>query len=111
MHAAVRAGRLVTLERVDTVADGLSAPFAGALNLEIVRRYVDDIVLLDDRAILAGVRFLLERAKLLAEPAGAAAVGALLDGSVTPAPGAKVVALVCGGNLDLDRLGTYLAAG
>ena len=111
MHAAVRAGRPVTLERVDTIADGLSAPFAGALNLEIVRRYVDDIVLLDDRAILAGVRFLLERAKLLAEPAGAAAVGALLDGSVTSAPGARVVALVCGGNLDLDRLGTYLAAG
>ncbi len=108
MHEGLRAGRVVRLDRVDTVADGLTAPFAGELTLRIVRRYVDDIVLIDDAAILAGVRFLLERAKLLAEPAGAAAVGALLAGAVAPAPGSNVVALVCGGNVDLDRLAGYL---
>jgi threonine dehydratase len=99
---------VVRLDRVETIADGLSAPFAGALPLAIARRYVDDIVLLDDEAILAGLRFLLERAKLLAEPAGAAAVGALLAGAVPVAPGSNVVALVCGGNIDLARLGALL---
>ncbi len=110
MHASLRAGRPVHLDRIDTVADGLTAPFAGELTLRIVRYYVDDIVLIYDAAILAGVRFLLERAKLLAEPAGAAAVGALLAGAIAPEPGSNVVALVCGGNVGLDRLAGYLQA-
>jgi len=64
--------------------------------------------LLDDEAILAGLRFLLERAKLVAEPAGAAAVAALLSGAVTVEPGSTVVAVIGGGNIDLGRLKGYL---
>ena len=108
MHQSLRAGRVVRLPQIDTVADGLAAPFTGVLTLQLTRQYVDDVVLLPDEAILAGMRFLLERAKLLAEPAGAAAVGALLSGAVTVAPGATAVAPVCGGNVDLDRLAGYL---
>ncbi len=110
MYTALRAGDVVRLDHVETIADGLAAPFAGALNLALVRRYVDDVVLLDDATILAGMFFLLERAKLLAEPAGAAGVGALLSGAVAARPGSNVVALVCGGNVGLDRLAGYLQA-
>ena len=108
MHTALAAGHVVPLTNIQTVADGLTAPFAGVLNLALVRRYVEEVVLLDDEAILTGLRFLLERAKLVAEPAGAAAVAALLGGAVKVEPGATVVALVGGGNIDLGRLKGYL---
>lgn len=108
MYDSVQAGEAIHLDSVDTVADGLSAPFAGALNYALVRRYVDDIVLLDDATIIAGLRFLLARAKLLTEPAGATATAALLSGAVQVAPGSNVVAIVSGGNIDLQRLKEYL---
>jgi threonine dehydratase len=108
MYNSLQAGHAVHLDRIETIADGLTAPFAGERNFDIVRRYVEDIVLLDDETILEGMRFLLARAKLLAEPAGAAATAALLAGKVTVAPGARVVAVVSGGNIDLPRLKALL---
>ncbi|HEX5501338.1 MAG TPA: threonine/serine dehydratase [Thermomicrobiales bacterium] len=108
MSNSLAAGHAVHLDRIETIADGLTAPFAGERNFDIVRRYVEDVVLLDDETILEGMRFLLARAKLLAEPAGAAATAALLAGKVTVAPGARVVALVSGGNIDLPRLKALL---
>lgn len=108
MVVSLHAGHAIHLDRVETVADGLAAPFAGELTYQIVRERVDDVVVLDDATILAGLRFLLERAKLLAEPAGAAATAALLSGAVRVPAGAKVVAVVSGGNIDLNRLQEYL---
>ncbi len=108
MHSALAAGEVVPLTNIQTVADGLTAPFAGVLNLALVREYVEEVVLLDDEAILAALRFLLERAKVVVEPAAAASVAALLTGAVSVEPGATVVALLGGGNIDLDRLKGYL---
>jgi threonine dehydratase len=96
------------LERIDTIADGLAAPVAGTLPLEIVRRCVDDVVVVDDEVIAEGVRFLASRAKLVAEPAGAAATGALIAGAVRVRRGERVVAIVSGGNVDGARLGQIL---
>ncbi|MBX6366036.1 MAG: pyridoxal-phosphate dependent enzyme [Gemmatimonadetes bacterium] len=104
LTAALEAGHPVRLERVQTIADGLAAPITGALVLEHVRALVDDVVLLSDDEIAAGLRFLLERAKLLAEPAGAAAVAALLAGRIPLRPGDTAVAIVSGGNIDLQRV-------
>jgi threonine dehydratase len=104
MRRALDAGKPVRLERVNTIADGLAAPIAGTLPLEITQRLVSDVVLVDDDVIAEGVRFLAARAKLVAEPAGAAATGALLAGTVKPRPGERVVAIVSGGNVDLERL-------
>ena len=109
VRRALDAGRPVRLEATNTVADGLAAPFAGERNLEIIRRDVDDVVAISDDAILDGLRFLVARARIVAEPAGAAAVGALLCGAVTPRPGERVVAIVSGGNVDADRLAGFLA--
>ena len=66
MTNALAAGKPVPLTSAQTIADGLAAPFAGALNMALVRDYVDEVILIDDEAILVGARFLLERAKLLA---------------------------------------------
>ena len=104
MRRALDAGEPVRLERVNTIADGLAAPIAGTIPLEIVRRLVSDVVLVDDDVIAEGVRFLATRAKLVAEPAGAAATGALIAGVVKAHPGERVVAIVSGGNVDLERL-------
>lgn len=110
MRRALDAGRVVQLERPRTLADALAAPFAGERNLEIVRRLVEDVVLVTDAEIAEGVRFLARRARLVAEPGGAAAVAALLAGRVPVRPGERVVALVSGGNVDLGRLAEILSA-
>jgi threonine dehydratase len=79
----------------------LTTPVACELTLAIVRDLVEEIVLLEDDTILEGLRVLLERAKLVIEPARAAATAALLSGAVRAEPGATVGALVTGGNIDL----------
>lgn len=102
------AGRPERLTQIDTIADGLSAPFAGSLPFELVQRYVDDLILVSDAQICEAMVLLLERGKLVAEPAGAAALAALLAG-IKVQPGAPVVAILSGANVDAQRLGTLLA--
>jgi len=109
VRKALDAGHVVRLDGVKTVADGLAAPFAGERNLEIIKRDVDDVVVISDEAIIDGLRFLVARARVVAEPAGAAAVGALLGGAVRAKPGERVVAVVSGGNVDPERLAGFLA--
>jgi len=104
MRASLDAGRAVRLDSVSTVADGLAAPMAGTLNYEVVRRCVDDVVLVSDDEIASAVRALLSRTKLLAEPAGAAGVAALLSGKLPLRHGERVVVVLSGGNVDLGRL-------
>ena len=94
----------------DSVADGLGAPFAGAWTLAMCRRYVDDIVLLDDPTILAGMRFAIERLKQVLEPAGAAALAAVLAGRIPIRDGERVAVVLSGGNVDVGRLGALLDA-
>jgi threonine dehydratase len=108
MRRALDAGEPVRLERIDTIADGLAAPVAGTIPLEIVRRLVSDVVVVDDGVIAEGMRFLATRAKLVAEPAGAAATGALLAGKIAVRPGERVVSIVSGGNVDLTRMAQIL---
>ena len=108
MSRAFEAGEPVPITP-RTVADGLAAPFASERTLAMCRRYVDGIVLLDDPEILAGVRFALERMKQALEPAGAAALAAVLLNRIPIEPGERVAVVASGGNLDLARVGELLA--
>ena len=108
MTVAFEAGTPVTIEP-RTVADGLAAPFAGDLTLAICQRYLDGIVLLDDAEILSGVRFALERTKQALEPAGAAALAALLHGRIPLRSGERVAVVASGGNLDIGRIDELVA--
>ena len=95
MHSALRAGERV--EVVPTsIADGLNAPHAGRNALAIVRERVAEVVLVTEDEIADGFRFLYERAKLACEPAGAAAVAAVLAGKVGRG---RIVCVVSGGNV------------
>jgi threonine dehydratase len=90
------------------VADGLGAPFAGEWTLPICSRYVDDIVLTDDATILGGLRFAAERMKQVLEPAGAAALAAVLHGRIPIRDGERVCVVASGGNVETSRLGEFL---
>ena len=94
----------------ESVADGLGAPFAGAWTLAMCRRYLDDVILLDDPTILAGMRFAAERMKQILEPAGAAALAAVLAGRVPIRDGERVAVVLSGGNVEVTRIGDLLAA-
>ncbi len=92
------------------MADGLNAPFTGAGTLAVCRERVDDVVLVSEDEIAEGMRFLYTRAKLACEPAGAAAVAALLAGKIAIEPGSPVVAVVSGGNADPKVVAGILAS-
>jgi threonine dehydratase len=102
--AGLAAGRSVRVE-VDTIADGLAPPFAGELPLALCRGRVETVLVSEDE-IAEGMRFLYARAKLACEPAGAAAVGAVLVGKVEA--GAGVAVVVSGGNVDPQKAAAIL---
>ncbi len=93
-----------------SVADGLNAPFASDATIRLGRRLLDDVVLLDDPEILAGLRFAAERMKQVLEPAGAAALAAVLHGRIPLRDGEQVCVVFSGGNADVARFGELIAA-
>jgi len=109
LTAALEAGEPVRIEPA-SIADGLNAPFTGAGTLEVCRERVDAVVLVSEDEIAEGLRFLYTRAKLACEPAGAAAVGALLAGKIEVETGSPVVAVVSGGNADPKVVAGILAS-
>jgi len=104
MQKSVAAGELVTLDRIDTIIDGLRVKRAGVKNFEIVREHVDEIVALPDARIFEAVVWTMHYAKLVPEGAAAAPVAALLAGLVKAPKGAKVACVLSGGNVNLDQL-------
>jgi threonine dehydratase len=109
MSRSLVAGSPARIPHNDTVADGLAAPFAGDLTFAHVRQQVDDIVRVSDAAIVDAMRRILERCKVVVEPAGAASVAALLSGQVKVSPGERAVAVLSGGNISGARLGRLMA--
>lgn len=104
MYDSVRAGSVVTLDKVDCIIDGLRVKRVGETTFEVVRRYVDEIVTLPDERIFDAMIWIMTHAKLVVEGAAAAPVGALLDGLVKAPPGTKVACVLSGGNVDLEQL-------
>jgi threonine dehydratase len=106
LHAALEAGEPVRVE-ARSIADGLNAPFAGGIATEAFTELGIDPVLVSEGEIEEGFRFLYERAKLACEPAGAAAVAAVLAGKVE---GARIVCVVSGGNVSAKTATGILAS-
>ena len=107
MYKSLKLGRIVKLRKVDTIADGIAIKSPGEYTFQLVKELVDDIVTVDDFEISDAMFKLLERAKVVAEPAGAVSVAALLSGKIN-VKGKKVVAVVSGGNVDASLLATIL---
>jgi threonine dehydratase len=98
MSRSLRAGSIVTLDRVTTIADGLAASAPGKLTFELAQKYVDEVLLVEETEMLRAIRLLFEWEHLLAEPAGAAALAALLY-HYRPVPNERVVVILSGGNV------------
>jgi threonine dehydratase len=99
-----RSGRLEPVERIDTIADGLRTSL-GRLTFPVVRDLVDEVLLVDEEAIVAAMRLVWERMKVLIEPSAAVGVAAVLEDSFRSRREFGPTAVVlCGGNVDLDRL-------
>ncbi len=109
---ALAAGKPVPVPRpADTLADGMTPPFVGALPLEIARQAVDQVVSVTEKEIIESMRLLMTRSKLYVEASGAAATAALLAGKFAAPRGALVVTLVSGGNVDLERVASVFRGG
>ena len=101
LHAALEGGAPVDVAVRSIAADSLGAKRVGGLNFDICRRFVSDVALIPDEAILAAQRRLWTEASIVAEPGGAAAFAALASGAYRPRTGERVGVLVCGANADL----------
>jgi len=109
MRASLDAGHAVTLARTASVADGLLPLRPGDLTFELVQRYVDDVVLVEDEEIVGAVVWAFTEAKIVAEPSGAVSLAAVLTGRISV--NGPVVAIVSGGNLPPEKLAEWTTVG
>jgi threonine dehydratase len=109
LHASLEAGRPVTVE-AKSIADGLNGPYAGENCVRICRALGVESVLVSEDALREGFRFMYSRMKLACEVAGSATAAALLAGVVAFDPGAKIAAVVSGGNVDPKTAAAILAS-
>ena len=109
MTRSLASGVPAHLDTLDTIADGLAAPFVGQHNLDHVQAFVDDVVLVSDAQIAEAMGLILERGKVLAEAAAASTYAALLSDKVTLSSGETVVCVLSGGNVDVARLVSILS--
>ncbi len=100
LKRSLEAGELVTLSEIATVAGTLAPARSEQINLDIIARNVDEIVLVDDEEMREAARWLWSELGIAAELSGAAAMAALLQGRVAVEPGARVCVLVCGAGRD-----------
>jgi threonine dehydratase len=100
MFRSFAAGSPQSIEKIDTIADSLGAPYALPISFALCRASIDEIVRIHDAEMIAAMRFLLEHARLAVEPAGAAATAALLGPLRERLAGRRVGLIVCGTNMD-----------
>lgn len=106
---SLRKGEIVQIPVPKTIADGLQTTSPGKLTFPIVQQLVEDILLVSDAELIATMRLVLERMKILVEPSGAAGAAAVLHRKADFA-GKRVGVILSGGNVDLERLAVYLQA-
>jgi threonine dehydratase len=109
-RTSLDAGSLQTLPVINTIADGIAVKRPGALTFSLIQRLVDEVVLVEDEAIINAVLLLMERCKMVVEGAGAAGLAALLSGKVQ-LTGKKVLVPLTGGNIDINLVGRFIEHG
>jgi len=109
MHRSFAAGSPQSIDAVRTIADSLGAPRCEPYSFALNRQFVDEVVLVSDSQIRDGMRLLFRAAKLVVEPAGAAALAALMFPLRARLAGRRVGIVVCGGNIDHASFALLLA--
>lgn len=111
MFRSFASGQPESIAKVNTIADSLGAPHAAPYSFALCRRFVDELVRVDDEALCAALYVLFHEMKLAVEPAGAAATAALLGPLRARLAGKKVGLIVCGANLAASAFAEYLRRG
>lgn len=110
MKASIDRGVITTISSAKTLADGIAVKTPGNLTYEIVKKYVDDIVTVTEEEIANAILMLLERAKLIVEGAGAVPIAALINKKINM-QGKSVVAVLSGGNIDVNIIAQIIERG
>lgn len=110
MKASLLEGHPVKLEKTSSLADGIAIKMVGQINFDMVQKYVDEVVTVEENEIANAVLLLLEMEKIVAEGAGAVPLAALLNRKV-PLEGRKVLLIISGGNIDVNILGKIITRG
>jgi threonine dehydratase len=110
-RASREAGAIVAIAHSDTLADGIATKRIGDLTFPLIERYVDDLVSVSEDSIAAAILLLLEREKTVAEGAGAVPIAALLSRRLRLDEGASVVAVLSGGNIDINMISRIIDRG
>ncbi len=108
MERSFKAGKLTSLDRVDTIAEGIAVKTPGDLTFSYIKEYVDDIITVKDSAIVDSLLVLTEKHKLLAETSGAASLAALKKLNFK---NKKVAATISGGNIDMLTISALIRSG
>ncbi|MFL2996686.1 MAG: threonine/serine dehydratase [Cytophagales bacterium] len=87
-----------------TIADTLAAPFAGDITFEFVKEFVDEIINVSEQEMIDSLRIMIERLKIIPEPAASACLAPILFNKIKINPNSKCLVVVCGGNIDLKKL-------
>lgn len=111
MKKSISEGKICNIQRGHTIADGISVKSPGKLPFEIMKQYVDEVVLVDDLAIVKTMFLLMERAKIVTEPAGAASLAYLISNKENISRNKNIVSILSGGNVDMYLLGQVVAKG
>lgn len=111
MKLSLDAGEPATVAAKSSIADGIMVKVPGDITFDIVKDYVDDVVLVTEEELSTAILFLLERVKTVAEGAGASPIAALLHHKIEGLSGKKVVAIVSGGNIDINKVGHIINNG
>ena len=111
MHRSFAAGEPVSIERVETIADSLGAPYAMPYSFALCRRHVDELVMIEDEDMRRSMAVFFDDLKLAVEPACAAALAALAGPLRTRLAGRRVAVLACGTNIDLASYAALLCGG
>jgi threonine dehydratase len=98
-YRSFRQKKIVRIENVQTIADGMRTNSVGPVNFEIIRKYVDDVITIPDDDIIPMMRYFFERMKIVVEPTGAVAPAAMMKNSLKLS-GKKLCAMISGGNVD-----------
>ncbi|MCU4751036.1 threonine ammonia-lyase [Halobacteria archaeon AArc-curdl1] len=109
--SSLEKGEVVSLDGVDTIADGIATRSVGEKTFPIIQERVDEVVTVTDEQIAMAVVHLLERSKTVVEGAGAVSLAALLFDRFEYEPGEVIVPALCGGNIDLNMLTTVIVRG
>jgi len=110
MKRSLEKNKIIPLRSMSTIADGIAVKTPGDKTFEIIKKHVDDFVVVDDEDTSKTLYMMLQRAKLVVEPAGAVSLAALISKKIN-FPGKNIVAVISGGNINLSLLTQIIERG